>query len=235
MIAHYHRQLTLEGQHIDISIHESALWAAAPAQTTSELDPRLWEFQKAIPSRGSRTLRGTVMVRNMWPCQDGYLCWRMMTGPGLGQRVRLLVEWMDEEGMAGDMMEVNWEEVDLLKLTQEQIDRWEALWIAFFNTHTRAELYEEAVRRGVLIYPVATVEEVMQNRQLAARDFFVLLEHPELDASIVYPSIPFKCSEVACRLQRRAPLIGEHNDEIYIRELGLSPAELIALKEINVI
>jgi crotonobetainyl-CoA:carnitine CoA-transferase CaiB-like acyl-CoA transferase len=235
MIAHYHRQLTGEGQHVDVSIHESALWAAAPAQAMFELDPGLWEFHKTIPSRGSKTLRGTVVVRSMWPCKDGYLCWRMMTGPGLGQRVSLLVEWMNEEGMAGDMMDVNWEEIDLLKLTQEQIDRWEELWINFFKVHTMAELYEEAVKRGILIYPVATVEEVMENRQLAARDFFVILEHPELGVSITYPGVPFKSSEVACRLQRRAPLIGEHNDDIYVKELGLSPAELVALKERNVI
>jgi crotonobetainyl-CoA:carnitine CoA-transferase CaiB-like acyl-CoA transferase len=171
----------------------------------------------------------------MWPCEDGYLCWRMMTGPGLGQRVRLLVEWMDEEGMAGDMMDVNWEEVDVLKLTQDQIDRWEELWINFFKTYTRAELYEEAVRRGVLIYPVATIEEVMENRQLAARDFFVPLEHPELGVSITYPGVPFKSSEVAYGLQCRAPLIGEHNEEIYVMELGLSLAELAALKARNVI
>ena len=235
MIAHYHRQLTGEGQHVDVSIHESALWAAAPAQATFELDPSLWEFHKTAPSRGSKTLRGTVVVRSMWPCEDGYLCWRMMTGPGLGQRVRLLVEWMDEEGMAGDMMDVNWEEVDVLKLTQDQIDRWEELWINFFKTYTRAELYEEAVRRGVLIYPVATIEEVMENRQLAARDFFVPLEHPELGVSITYPGVPFKSSEVAYGLQCRAPLIGEHNEEIYVMELGLSLAELAALKERNVI
>jgi len=235
MIAHYHRQLTGEGQHVDVSIHESALWAAAPAQATFELDPSLWEFHKTAPSRGSKTLRGTVVVRSMWPCEDGYLCWRMMTGPGLGQRVRLLVEWMDEEGMAGDMMDVNWEEVDVLKLTQDQIDRWEELWINFFKTYTRVELYEEAVRRGVLIYPVATIEEVMENRQLAARDFFVPLEHPELGVSITYPGVPFKSSEVAYGLPCRAPLIGEHNEEIYVMELGLSLAELAALKARNVI
>jgi len=235
MIAHYHRQLTGEGQHVDVSIHESALWSAAPAQATFELDPGLWEFQKTIPSRGSRVLRGTVMVRSMWPCKDGYLSWRMMTGPGLGQRVRLLVEWMNDEGMAGDMMDVNWEEVDLLKLTQEQIDRWEELWINFFKTHTMTELYEGAVKRGILIYPVATVEEVMGSKQLEARDFFIPLEHPELGVSITYPSVPFKSSEVACRLQCRAPLIGEHNDDIYVKELGLSPAELAVLKERTVI
>ncbi len=158
-----------------------------------------------------------------------------MTGPGLGQRVRLLVEWMNEEGLAGDMLGVDWESVDILKLTQEQIDRWEEQWINFFKAHTMAELYEEAVKRGVLIYPVATVEDVVKNKQLASRDFFVSLEHPELNASITYPGAPFRSSEAEFKPRRRAPLIGEHNYDIYIKELGFSAAEMVALRERNVI
>jgi crotonobetainyl-CoA:carnitine CoA-transferase CaiB-like acyl-CoA transferase len=34
---------------------------------------------------------------------------------------------------------------------------------------------------------------------------------------------------------KRAPLIGEHNDEIYQKELGLSKDELFILKKENVI
>jgi formyl-CoA transferase len=34
---------------------------------------------------------------------------------------------------------------------------------------------------------------------------------------------------------RRAPLIGEHNEEVYINELGLSKEELLTLKQAGVI
>ena len=234
MVAHCYRQLTGEGQHVDVSIQESVLWAAAPIQQFYELDPR-WELIKAIPVRGSRTLRGAVVVRSMWRCKDGYICWRMMTGPGIGLRIRRLVEWMDSESTAGDMMNVNWEEVDLLKVSQEQVDHWEALWADFFEARTKAELYEGAVERGIILYPVNTIKEVVESPQLAARDFFVPLEHAELGTTVVYPGPPFKSSEAGPKLRCRAPLIGEHNQEIYLGELGLSKAQLAALKERGVI
>jgi hypothetical protein len=34
---------------------------------------------------------------------------------------------------------------------------------------------------------------------------------------------------------KRAPLIGEHNDEIYVKELGFTEEELVILKRENVI
>jgi len=234
MVAHYHRQLTGEGQNIDVSVQESVIWAAAPIQQFYELDPR-WGLLKTIPVRGSRTLRGAVVVRSMWPCKDGYICWRMMTGPGIGLRIRHLVEWMDSEGAAGNMMDVNWEEVDLLKVTQEQVEQWEALWADFFETRTKAELYRGAAERGIILYPVNTMKEVLENPQLAAREFFVPLEHAELGTTFTYPGPPFKSSEAGPRLCCRAPLIGEHNQDIYVEELGMSKAELAALKGRNVI
>jgi len=44
-----------------------------------------------------------------------------------------------------------------------------------------------------------------------------------------------KLSDGECRIRRRAPLIGEHNEEIYGKELGLSRRELLALKERQII
>jgi crotonobetainyl-CoA:carnitine CoA-transferase CaiB-like acyl-CoA transferase len=51
----------------------------------------------------------------------------------------------------------------------------------------------------------------------------------------VYPGAPFKLSNGGWKIARRAPLIGEHNEEIYVKELGFSKDELVLLKEANVI
>jgi crotonobetainyl-CoA:carnitine CoA-transferase CaiB-like acyl-CoA transferase len=142
---------------------------------------------------------------------------------------------MDIEDAAGNMMDVNWEEVDLLGVTQEQVDQWEALWDDFFKVRTKAELYEGAVERGIILYPVNTMKEVVESPHLAARDFFTPLEHAELGTTVTYPGPPFKSSEAGPKLRCRAPLIGEHNQDIYVEELGLSKAQLAALKERKVI
>ena len=77
--------------------------------------------------------------------------------------------------------------------------------------------------------------DVLENLQLAARNYWADLEHPELDATFAYPRHFFLGSETENYVRRRAPLIGEHNDEIYGKELGLSSAEITALKEASVI
>ena len=61
------------------------------------------------------------------------------------------------------------------------------------------------------------------------------LEHPELGTTITYPGAFTKASEAPPKLSRRAPLIGEHNREIYEKELGLSKEEIVILKEARVI
>ena len=60
--------------------------------------------------------------------------------------------------------------------------------------------------------------------------FVTEAEHPELGASFRYPGAPFIFSETPWSLRRRAPLLGEDNEAVYLGELGLSDAELAALK-----
>ena len=71
--------------------------------------------------------------------------------------------------------------------------------------------------------------------QLRVRDYWEDVEHPELDAVITYPGAFAKISEAPCAVRRRAPLIGEHNEEVYTKELGFSREELLALKQAKII
>jgi crotonobetainyl-CoA:carnitine CoA-transferase CaiB-like acyl-CoA transferase len=56
-----------------------------------------------------------------------------------------------------------------------------------------------------------------------------------LCTKITYPGGFARFTEAACGIRFRAPLIGEHNDEVYKKELGLSTEELVALKQRSVI
>ena len=53
--------------------------------------------------------------------------------------------------------------------------------------------------------------------------------------SITYPGVFTNASETPLTISRRAPLIGEHNEEIYEKELGLSREELLILKQAGII
>ncbi len=82
--------------------------------------------------------------------------------------------------------------------------------------------------------PLSTAADLWENIQLRARDFWVSLEHPELDATLPYCGPFVKLSETPLTITRRAPLIGEHNEEIYA-ELGIAAGELARLKDAGVI
>jgi crotonobetainyl-CoA:carnitine CoA-transferase CaiB-like acyl-CoA transferase len=103
------------------------------------------------------------------------------------------------------------------------------------ETKTKAELFDAAITRGVLLCPVNTIEDVVESPQLESREFWQQVEHPELCDTITYPGSPIKLSEDACPPLRRAPLIGEHNQEVYEKELGFSKEQLVTLKTSGVI
>ena len=90
-------------------------------------------------------------------------------------------------------------------------------------------------RNAVEAGAVYTAEDLLRDPQLQARDFFVDVEHPELGRSFAYPGGPYTLSETPWRLTRRAPLLGEHNLEIYGGELGLSREQIASLLAAGVI
>ena len=106
----------------------------------------------------------------------------------------------------------------------------------FFAAHTKAELTRGSVERRVLLFPVATQQDLLDHPHLEARHYFQQICHPELGASVTYPGAFVKAgTAVDVGLRRRPPLIGEHNLEIYRDELGLTPDELADLKDGGVI
>jgi formyl-CoA transferase len=70
---------------------------------------------------------------------------------------------------------------------------------------------------------------------LISRGFWKPVEHPELGEEITYPGFTFLASEGRNEIRFRAPLIGEHNSEIYGGELGFSEEYMISLKERGII
>lgn len=229
MIAHHYRRQTGEGQYIDVSLQAcvtSTLWHTQQHwDLNREIVARMGKYMKRIPKN----------MRNNFGCKDGAISWQLLTAYQ-GDWTRHLVEWLDEEGMASDELKaVPWEEVNYENLSEEQLSTWEDEFARFFLTKTKAELVEESTRRIIMLFPSNTMKDCMEDEQLAARNFWVEVEHPELGGSITYPGAPLILNEAPWRVSRRAPLIGEHNREIYINELGFSEEELILLKEYNVI
>ena len=134
------------------------------------------------------------------------------------------------------MKEMDWPKFDIGRTPQEDMDRQIVKPISmFFLGHTKTELWEEGVRRRVMVYPVNDAEGVLKNAHLKERGFWVKLEHSHLNDTLTYPGAFIKTQEVFCKVRCRAPLIGEHNGEIYGKGLGLSKERMAALKKACVI
>ena len=213
MIAHTHRVLTGEGQHVDVSCQQALAKTLAHA-------PQSWDLEEVIIKRMGpyRQTSADTRIRLTWRCKDGYVNY-MPQGGGVGvsRSTRALLAWMDEEGMGDKYVEsVKWEELGYGQVRSEVMERVVVPLEKFFATHTIDELVQASLDRRIFLFPVATQKAILNHTQLAARDYFDRLYHPELDATITYPGVFIKEGGGGrAELRRRPPLIGEHNDDVY--------------------
>jgi crotonobetainyl-CoA:carnitine CoA-transferase CaiB-like acyl-CoA transferase len=179
---------------------------------------------------------GRPLVRYVWTCKDGSVCFAITGGARFGQSQRAIIEWMDSEGVASDYLkQIDWSSVDWGSITQEIRDSFEGPVSNFFKQKTKAEIFEESIKRGIVLFPANTAKEILEDSQLKARDYWIEVEHPDLGITITYPGAFFKSSETSWKMKRIAPRIGEHNEDIYNNELGLSKDQIIILKQNNII
>jgi benzylsuccinate CoA-transferase BbsE subunit len=229
LLAYYHREMTGEGQHIDAAMQQSTAWFLANAVP-------FWELSNVVMKRaGSFRWANKSYQRQVWECKDGYVFFFMLGGKQGARTFHELVNWMDSEGMANDYLRsMDWETLDVFNATQEMIDKISEPIQEFFMSHTKKEISQGAGDRQISMCPLSSMEDLLHSEQLKARNFWTEIEHPELNTTITYPREFVKFSEISCETRFRAPLIGEHNEEIY-KEIGLLKDDLVVLKQAGII
>jgi crotonobetainyl-CoA:carnitine CoA-transferase CaiB-like acyl-CoA transferase len=75
---------------------------------------------------------------------------------------------------------------------------------------------------------INTVEDVFNDLHLKARGFFTEIDHP-YTGPLKYPGAQFKMSETPWH-PGRAPLLGEHTQEILTQRLGYSEDDVVKLR-----
>ncbi len=75
----------------------------------------------------------------------------------------------------------------------------------------------------------------MEADHFKAREYWTQVEYPELGDTLTHVGAPVKLSEAPWQIRRRAPVVGEDNEQVYLRELGLSPQEYMLLRRAAVI
>lgn len=209
-----YRETGGEGQHVDISLMECV------SSILENLDVA-WEYEKVVCGREGRRCMGQA-AWGLYPCADG---WTSIVG-GPARRWIKVAELMEEPILA----------IDEYRTYQGQItyrEEIEALMKPWLISHTKEEIYHQGQAMGLPFGMVCDMADLLKSPQLQARNFFVAIDHPRT-GPLTYPGAPIN-PEGAPWVVGRAPLLGEHNEEIFCGRLGHSPQELVGLQERGVI
>lgn len=234
MVAHHERQLSGVGQQVDVSAQQAVALATQAGVLAAPLEsPELRRMAGGVKV-------GPLNVRLLWPASDGYVTITFLFGSALGPFSRRLFDYIyDNGGCDRATRDKDWIGFgDRLQSGAEPIAEYERLKLViedFTKQRTKAELMAAAEKHGLLIAPVTTLAEVRESAQLAAREYWRPVNHPELGRAFDYPGPFAKFSESPLAYRRRPPTVGEHNREVYAGELGLTDSELAALTRRGVI
>lgn len=236
LTAFWHRQKSGEGQQVEVSMQTSVVWTLMNATNIPPL--QRMNAERAGPSR----TRDGFEFRNVFACKDGHVFANVSRTGGYNFTMPGLVRWMDEEGVTpGFMKEQDWADYNALDVAargDEGVRFYKAVeqQVAdFLATKSKQELYERAVADGMLVAPCNTVQDIWEDPQIRAREFWIEVYHPEMDAMVTSLGPYVKMGESPIEIRRRAPLIGEHNRDLYVGELGLSEGEMAQLRSLSII
>jgi crotonobetainyl-CoA:carnitine CoA-transferase CaiB-like acyl-CoA transferase len=203
------RDDTDTGQHVDVSIQEVV------ASTLVSNQP---SFSWTGGVQGRRRPVGTMFGQVM-PCKDGYF----VSQPGGGASWDDLAAFYGRQELQAGCF-VNTEQ------------RWvngpalEAIILDAARERTMAEMFKTASEQYRMLFGmVQTPAHLASCPQLAARQFYQEVEHPVLGTL----KIPFRLmhmTEAASQYRRPAPLLGQHNAEVYTQLLGYTADDMLQLR-----
>jgi len=214
MIALIHAEMTLEGQYIDVSLQESVATAQENAIQTYDLEGRI------------RRGLGLVEAGNgTYQCQDGYV----YIVAAMGSNVHLwypLVDWMIEEKIPGAevLRGEEWGKSEHRK-KPESMETFKTIFEQFSGMYSKQDLYQESQKRKVVIYPVNTAKDVLENPQLNYRKYFKERYSESVKGTITYPGCPYELEKIPWVLRSGAPAFGQHTNEV-LTSLGYSTEDL---------
>jgi crotonobetainyl-CoA:carnitine CoA-transferase CaiB-like acyl-CoA transferase len=215
LAALYSRGITGRGQLVEVSMQEAVL--------------SMQRVEAVIVANGGEvtTRQGWKeerLVTVMFACKDGHV---VMVTPQDHQWEALMklignTEWFETKSSRPPRVRA--------KDPGAMVERI-ASWM---KQRTREEICSQAQALSCPIAPVNSSEDVVTSEQMKARGIFVEMEHPEAGRMRI-PSAPYQFSKTPWRLERAAPLLGEHNESIYCERLGFSREELSAFANEGVI
>lgn len=199
----YARRRTGRGQRIDLS----ALQATALANYR---EPIMYEWTGRIGTRtGNRLVRGKSGVRQVWPCLDGFVTWSMIDNPSM---MRSVVGVLAEHAAAGELLDIDWDATLVADEDQGTIERWESVFGAFFDKHTKQRLGSWSLEHGWGLSAIGDLDEVRESAHLSARSLFVEVEDAKSGRRAMLPGPLFGHGAPAVAPPRRLEMVARHSE-----------------------
>ena len=156
----------------------------------------------------------------IYPCRDGYVV--LGTEPAGWDA---FVDLVGDEALRNpDFAGTN------RRNYREEID---SILVSWLQNREKTDVYQAAQAKRIASGYLMTAEDMLESPQLQARDYFQQMNHP-IAGTARYPGPPFRLSKTEWRWTP-APLLGEHNQEVYGQRLGFSAQDLALLKQQDVI
>jgi len=213
LLAFYHYLGTGLGQHVDISKQESLI-------VLNPHDLPFWPNLGVVSTRFTRAYRFAGVI----PCKDGYVEYT----PNRPEEWDTLVDMMGNPEWTRD------EKLRDRAYREEHGEELKRKIASSLKDRTKEELYREARKKRCPLVPYFGIDEVVESVQLKAREFFVEVHHPQAGKQ-KYPSAPYRFSKTRWAVDHPAPLLGEHNEEVYSRYLHCTRHDLIKMREAGII
>ena len=212
----------LGGETIDISAQEVAL-----DMMRYEVD----SYNEGwIESRATRALPVGGLVQ----CQDGFVE-IMPLEERMWEGLLTLMgdpDWAKEPRYAYDVLMSGFlRSQDVLGELQMEVNDFIGEWAL---QHTMEEIYIEGQKLGCAVGKVLGPAELFSDRQLEDRGYFVEIEHPKVGKR-KYAGVPYRFSATPAMFTQPAPLLGEHNVDVYCSLLGYSNEDLTVMAAGNTI
>ena len=209
------------GQHVDVSIMETQAgsadrriiyllsYACAGVITTRWPPPR-------------EAVRMLIMPQGVYPCKDGFV------------NTLSLPQWWPRYVHALGRPELMEDPRFQNLFSADAGLEFDAIWYDWLADRTREELFEIFLEAKIASAPVNSPADIVDYPHLAERGFFVEIDHPET-GKVKYPGAPVVLTESPWQIRHPAPLLGQHNEEVYCDGLGYAREELVKLREAGVI
>jgi crotonobetainyl-CoA:carnitine CoA-transferase CaiB-like acyl-CoA transferase len=128
-------------------------------------------------NRGKRSGASIGVTREIWPCADGFVSFGLRGGKARVKNLQTITALVDGDGLATPALtERDWTTYDHNKTSADDLEAIAAPIAEYFRRHTMTELYETAVETNLMLAPANSPAQLIENKQLAFRDYFTDVE-----------------------------------------------------------